>query len=96
MEAGMAEPNAAGSAIDEPGIYRIRVRGRLSKSWVDSMWANMSLTVYTTAPEPESVLLGEVVDQACLLGIVNALYNTGYPVIALEQVKVDESLSQEE
>lgn len=92
----MVESNATGSAIDEPGTYRIRVRGRLSKSWVDSMWASMSVTIDTTDPEPESVLLGEVVDQAHLLGIVNALYNMGYPVIVLEQVMAEDSPSEKE
>lgn len=87
----MTEQTIPSSSIDEPGTYRIRVRGRLSQRWVENMWANIAVTVDTTDPECESVLLGEVIDQAHLLGIVNTLYNMGYPVVGLEEVIEDDS-----
>lgn len=73
-------------SMDAPVVYRIRVRGRLNQDWVDSMWQGMAVTVDTDCAERESVMVGEVVDQAQLLGIVNVLYNLGHGVIAIEEL----------
>lgn len=87
----MAELSTFGSHMDEPGIYRIRVRGHLSPSWVGSLWENMSVTLYFSDLKAETVIIGEVIDQAQLLGIVNALYGKGYAVVGLEHVIAEDS-----
>lgn len=92
----MAEHTNTSSIMDEPEVYRIRVRGRLNDRWMESMWANVSVTVREGDPDPETILLGQVADQAHLLGIVNALYNMGYAVIGLEQVFSEEGDPVEE
>ena len=74
------------SAMDQPGKFRIRVGGHLTESWVQSMWGDLSVIFVTADQGAETILEGEVADQAYLLGIVNALYNTGHPVIGLERV----------
>lgn len=82
----MADASFPKFHMDEPGAYRIRVRGYLNALWVESLWATKSVTVYAQQSRDESVIIGEVMDQAQLLGIVNALHDRGYSVIELEQI----------
>ena len=39
------------------------------------------------------MLVGEVADQAALVGVINALYNMGYTVVSVERIVADEDLS---
>ena len=40
--------------------------------------------------EPEqTALVGEVADQAALVGIINAIYNSGHTVVSVERVLPD-------
>lgn len=92
----MVEQIIPSSSVDEPCTYRIRVRGRLSQQWVESMWANIVVTIDATPSECESILQGEVIDQAHLLGIFNTLYNMGYPVIGLEEIAAEGDPAEKE
>ena len=47
--------------------------------------------------EPEqTVLVGEVADQAALVGIINALYNSGHTVVSVERVLPDTDLPKDD
>ena len=78
--------NIPDSPIDSPATFRIRVRGRLNQDWINSLWENMVVDCDAGGQDVESIVQGVVIDQAQLLGIVNALYSRGYQVIALEEV----------
>lgn len=72
--------------IDMPATYRICVIGVLESSWAERYWG-MPSTIVTHADEPEqTMLVGEVADQAALIGIINALYNKGYTIVSVERV----------
>jgi hypothetical protein len=69
---------------DERAIYHIRIRGHLDESWSD----NLSGMRITPAPEKEgtreTLLSGELADQAALMGVLNTLYDMGFSLISVE------------
>jgi hypothetical protein len=60
--------------------YRIRVRGHLDGSW--SEWFD-GLTIANRA-NGETVLSGEIIDQAALFGVLNKVRDLGLPLLALD------------
>ena len=68
---------------DEPAPYRIQIQGT-----VDSKWANylggLEITVNRQRDPSITTLSGSVQDQASLMGILDSLYNLGYPILAVE------------
>jgi len=67
--------------MDDPAIYRIRVRGKLNDSWSEKLGG---LRVETSNETAMTVLTGPLPDQAALSGILNTLYNLQFPVISVE------------
>ena len=57
--------------------YRIRVQGRLGPEW--SAWFG-GLTLSWQEPD-QTILTGQVVDQAALHGILNAIRDLGLPLL---------------
>jgi hypothetical protein len=71
-------------AADEPAIYRIRVRGRIKRSWSDRF---EGVTISTTPPSERPVvttLHGTLPDQAALVGIINSLHDLRLKVLSVE------------
>ncbi len=59
--------------------YEIRLQGHLDASW--SVWlGGMSMT-YTTSGE--TVLVGEVADQAALHGLLTKIRDLGVPILRM-------------
>ncbi len=72
--------------FDRPSRYRIRVQGQLSMSW-SSRLSDLAVTVQQAASQPPvTTLTGEVRDQAALLGVLNALYDMGCPLLKVERL----------
>jgi hypothetical protein len=47
----------------------------------------MSITVRQAASQqPVTTLTGEVIDQASLLGVLNTLYDMGFPLLRVERL----------
>jgi hypothetical protein len=70
--------------LDTPATYRIRVKGHLDSRWSDRLGG---LTITTSRQDDASVvatLYGEVLDQAALAGVLNALYNLHLPLLSVE------------
>jgi hypothetical protein len=79
-------PSSRRLLFDLPGRYRIRVHGRLSASWASRL-GEMSITVRQAASQqPVTTLTGEVIDQASLLGVLNTLYDMGFPLLRVERL----------
>ena len=71
--------------FDLPGRYRIRVQGQLSSSW-SSRLSDMVITTRQAANQPSvTTLTGELRDQAALMGVLNALYDMGCPLLKVER-----------
>ena len=75
-----------GLKLDTPATYRIRVQGRLDKSWTDRL-AGMSITTDPASDKPPvTTLVGHLADQAALSGILNTLYELHLPLLLVENL----------
>jgi hypothetical protein len=80
-------PSSRRLLFDLPGRYRIRVHGRLSASWADRL-GDMAISVKQAASQqPVTTLTGEVIDQAALMGVLNSLYDMGFPLLKVERLE---------
>lgn len=68
--------------LHAPAKYEIVVKGHISANWADhfEMGATRSLDADSM---PVTILTGEVIDQAQLVGILDILYSSGAPIISV-------------
>ena len=72
--------------IDQPGIYRIKIQGRLSQRLQDR-FDDMAIAEETNlAGVPLTTLTGQIADQAALHGLVARIRDLGLPLILVELV----------
>ena len=71
------------SRLKEPALYRIRILGTLDKQWSD-YYGGMTIE-HESDPQRRaiSILTGYLADQAALMGVLNALYDVGCPIISV-------------
>lgn len=81
--------------VDEPGMYRIRISGRIDRSWSDRTQGMDVVVRQTTARESFSELTGVLADQAALQGFIDQLYAHGHALLGLEWLGEDGSLQPE-
>jgi hypothetical protein len=75
--------------MNGPAIYRIRVQGRLDARMSDRIGGMQITEVRVADKGPETILVGRLVDQASLTGILNSLYELHLPVLSAECVDAD-------
>ena len=66
---------------NQPVIYQIRIKGRLSPQWAD--WFE-GLTI-TLAEDDDTLLTGPVIDQAALHGLLKKIRDLGMPLLSVNQ-----------
>ena len=67
--------------IDVPAVYKIHVSGTLGSGW--SQYLGGAVIKPGGDPDrPSTMLTGCARDQAALMGILNALYDLGMPLIS--------------
>ena len=72
--------------VDQPGIYRIRIQGRLSEGAI-RRFDEMAISVEPNAAGiPITTLTGPITDQAALYGIVARVRDLGLPLILVELI----------
>jgi hypothetical protein len=73
-------------SLDQPCTYRIRVQGNLDAGWAD-YFDDMQFTA-SSAPDgsPITTLMGTLVDQAAMQGVLQKLYSLGFPLISVEKL----------
>jgi hypothetical protein len=73
--------------LDQPCNYRICVQGQLDKAWAD-YFEGMQIE-NTCEPDGCKVtyLSGTLIDQAALQGVLQKLYNLGFPLIRAERIE---------
>jgi hypothetical protein len=69
------DPNTGPS---QPVIYQIRIRGHLGRQWTD-WFEGMAITL---ADNGDSLLTGQVVDQAALHGLLKKVRDLGLPLVS--------------
>ena len=73
-----------GLTFGAAAVYQIGVQGRLNESWSDRMHG-VDIRVRNRPNEaPVTVLTGHFVDQAALAGVINTLYDMGFPLLKVE------------
>ena len=81
-----------------PATCVIRVRGTLGPDWSEQM-GGMQITVDRSTPYAITELVGRLIDQAALHGVLAALYELGLPLIsvacAASEVSSDQSVAAE-
>jgi hypothetical protein len=67
---------------------RIRIKGKLDESWSARLGA-LSVTTLASSELVETVLEGDVPDQAALMGVLNTLGDLNLAVISLDTMERD-------
>ena len=71
----------------EPAVYRIRIQGILDKNWSDYCGGMTIEHEGDPKRNPITILMGRVGDQSALLGVLNALFDIGYPILSVEYLE---------
>lgn len=70
-------------SIASPARYQITVQGRLDANWSDRL-AGMQIHLQQSEEKrPLSILVGELRDQAEMLGVLNSLYALRLPIVSV-------------
>ncbi len=73
--------------FDHPVNYQIIVQGKIDPTWSDRL---EGMTISLTAGEGRemnTILQGELNDQAALAGVLNTLYELHLPVLLVKRLK---------
>ena len=73
----------------QPTAYQIRIKGHLSSQWTD-WFGGLSITLEDNG---DTLIMGPVVDQAALHGLLRQVRDLGLPLVSVIRVqpgKVDE------
>ena len=69
--------------ISSPAQYRITLHGSLDENWSSRIGMRVNVN-HDANPYPVTILTGEVLDQAMLLGVLNYMYDLGMPIVKVE------------
>lgn len=86
---GTKMANLHRSVMDETTPYRIWVQGRVSERWIIRHWDLNTIEVKPWSESPGTQMVGEIIDQAALIGLINMLYDMGHAIIAVERLPAD-------
>ena len=83
MNTKTREHEVTGLTFGGPATYRILVKGTLREDWSDRL-GGMSITTQTRG-EHETVteLVGQLLDQAALAGVLETLYELHLPIVSV-------------
>ena len=73
-------------------VYQIRIKGHLSHQWTD--WFE-GLTI-TLEEDGNTLLIGPVIDQAALHGLLKKVRDLGMPLISVNRIKPDQKNASED
>ena len=82
--------------MDMPATYRICVTGCLDSNFAERYWRMTSSPIEKIGEPEQTALVGEVADQAALMGIINALYNSGHAVVSVDRLPPDADLPKDD
>ena len=78
---------------DQAAEYLITVQGIVGADWADYL-GGLAISVNKGTGQPATTLSGRLIDQAALLGVLNNLYNLGFPILSVDyQFKVDKEIN---
>ena len=75
----------------QPMVYQIRIEGHLDYQWTD--WFG-GLTI-TLEENGDTLITGQVVDQAMLHGLLKKVRDLGLPLVSVDRVGLNQSAVSE-
>ncbi|MCB0198081.1 MAG: hypothetical protein KDJ65_39430 [Anaerolineae bacterium] len=75
--------------LDDPAQYRICAQGRFSPGWLEMLSGEWAIAADSTSQPGATILVGQVVDQAALIGVLEQLYSLGLPLLSIECLPLD-------
>ncbi len=75
-----------GLKLMTPATYRIRVQGLLDACWSDRLGGMAISRIETKNNAPVTMLVGYLIDQAALAGVLKALYDLHMPLLSVENL----------
>jgi hypothetical protein len=69
----------SGTHSDQPVVYQIKIEGHLRAEWA-AWFEGLSIT---REPDGTTLLIGPVVDQAALYGLLKKVRDLGMPLLAI-------------
>ena len=76
-----------GQSWSQPQLYEIRFKGHLS-SYRAQVFERVEMT---PGPDCETVLIGPVIDQAALHGVLSRIRDLGVPLLSVKRLSADEA-----
>jgi hypothetical protein len=70
-----------------PANYQIRVQGHLDNSWSDQCWGMHISKRKRAGHVLETTLVGQLRDQAALIGLLNSLYELHLPILSVAHLE---------
>jgi len=67
---------------DQPIVYQIRIKGHLSQQWAN-WFGEMTITL---EEDGNTLLTGQVIDQAALFGLLKKVRDLGMPLLSVDRV----------
>ncbi len=80
----MNPPSPSHLTFDRPATYQIFVRGRIAARSTERLEGMSIRLVAQPGEPPATVLEGELLDQAALVGVLNSLYGMHLPVLSVQ------------
>ena len=75
------------SSSFEPATYKISVQGTLDK-YLSAYYGGMTIENRSDPKrDAMTILTGLLVDQSALMGVLNSLHDTGYPILLVECIE---------
>lgn len=78
-----------GLNMSSPAIYRIRVKGKLDAVLARRLDGLNLSEECASGDLPVSILVGRLIDQAALSGLLNSLYELHLPLISIDCLDVE-------
>ena len=76
--------------LDTSADFEIRVQGVVDARWADYFGGTL-IKHKIGSNAPVSVLSGQFQDQAALLGMLNTLYNMGFPLLSFQCIEPNDA-----
>jgi hypothetical protein len=82
-------PMSPNISLDQPAAYNIRVQGALDERWA-AYFEELHVKIETAADGSQvTCLSGCLPDQAAVQGVLQKLYNLGFPLLMVEAIEQD-------
>ncbi len=80
--------------LDDPAHYRICAQGVFDACWLDMLSGDWVIRRRTASRQRVTTLVGQVADQAALLGVLEQLSSLGLPILSVECLSENDKVTR--